>query len=292
MCTGNSNCGCGCSITLPTGQPGINGQDGEPGENGNYGGYSGQWVFNTSNSSGGLIGNELRMNSSNSTAVTEIYIYNTGYSGINYANFLASFDNGGGFGNIRIFQNYVTNTFVLYQITAVDTTLNGSTGVKLTVTYVNGGLGAAVWANGDLVVVSFNGNGPIGPTTPQIIVADGLDVITSAVLIDNSVMTQMADSEINAAGLGDYLVTADFTILSGSADTAILTYQFYSGATPVGNPRNVDFLAVDDSTNKSISLTDKLTLNSAFDTISIYMQSTGPGQLYLNTVSVNYIKIS
>lgn len=119
MCNCSSNCKCLNSTVVPRGKqgdPGIDGRDGI------YGGFAGKWTYNGSVSPTvpTMLGTyQLRFNDSDSADVTEIYVSKTGNYAIDFSDFLASFDNSGSYGRIRIFKEYDSTHFWMGEITSV-----------------------------------------------------------------------------------------------------------------------------------------------------------------------------
>lgn len=133
-------------ITIPAGDDGIDGL---------YGGFSSEWLFET-NTGSGPGSTFIRLNNTTYSSVTNIYINETNANSTNLGAFLNSFNNGGGFGHIRLFREDNSNVFFLGTITAV--TDNGSD-YTIAVTYIahNG-----TFAASDNVIVTFNGKGTNG----------------------------------------------------------------------------------------------------------------------------------
>lgn len=152
MCGCGEGCNPGNSSVLPigpTGATGATGDDGADGADGIFGGFSGEWVFNTSTSTGPA-STQLRFNSSTYSSVFRIYVSDTGTGSIDFDAFLDSLSNSNEFGLIRIFKKNDSTKFWMGKVTAV--TDNG-TDHSIDVTYVasNG-----AFATSDPVVLTFS----------------------------------------------------------------------------------------------------------------------------------------
>lgn len=141
-------CGCNTSTMLPIGPQGLPGTNGTNGINGLYGGWSSNWLYDNNTSNTPAI-RTFRMNNINPTLVTSIYINSTNANSINIAQFVASFNNSGNFGWIRVFDEHTPTIFSYYYITA--TSISGSV-TTLTVTYVSG---SGTFINTNSTVISF-----------------------------------------------------------------------------------------------------------------------------------------
>ncbi len=134
---------------------GSKGNDGTDGEDALFGGFSSKWSFDDSNSSNPNV-RTLRLNNSDPTLATEIYVNETNFGSIDLADFLHSFSNSGAFGFIRLFKEYDSSVFHYYRVT----NNASSTGVAtLTVTYIDGN---GVFANKDDLVLTFTPKGTTG----------------------------------------------------------------------------------------------------------------------------------
>lgn len=134
------------STTIPSGN------DGDQGAQGIFGGYCGEWNFSTSTSTGPSAG-QLRFNSGTYGSVASIYVNETNADAINYAAFLASFDNAGYFGLVRVFKKDDSSIFWMGEVVAV--TDNGTDqSIDVTYTLHNGS-----FANNDSVVICFTPTG-------------------------------------------------------------------------------------------------------------------------------------
>lgn len=136
------------STTIPVGSTG------EQGPQGLFGGFCGNWNFSTSTASGPSAG-QLRLNSATYSSVSSIFVNETNTDSINYAAFLAAFDNGGFFGLVKIFKENDNTKFWMGEVLAV--TDNG-TDYSIDVSYIfhNG-----TFSNNDSVVICFTPAGTI-----------------------------------------------------------------------------------------------------------------------------------
>jgi hypothetical protein len=135
------------STTLPLaeGLPGINGI------NGIFGGWSGAWIFRAS-TSGPSATREIRLNNTSLSLVTSMFINKTNRDNLNYANFLATFDNSGYFGKLRLFKEFNNNQFIFAEVLAV--TDNGTEyQVDISVVLSNGS-----FSQNDNIVLTFTPN--------------------------------------------------------------------------------------------------------------------------------------
>lgn len=157
MCDCTGSCSCS-SISLPigpkgdTGLTGPAGTAGTNGTNGIYGGFSGDWLFDTSTSTGPG-STLLRFNNSTYASVFRIYVSDTSVGTIDFDAFLDSLSNGNEFGLIRIFKKSDSTKFWMGKITAV--TDNG-TDHTLDVTYISSN---GTFVASDPVVLTFSPSG-------------------------------------------------------------------------------------------------------------------------------------
>lgn len=108
------------------------GIQGETGPQGLFGGFCGEWNFSTSTASGPPA-TYLRFNNAAYTAVNSILVADSNADNINYSAFLASFDNGGNFGLVKVFCKTNSTIFWMGEVLAV--TDNG-TDYSIDVSYI------------------------------------------------------------------------------------------------------------------------------------------------------------
>lgn len=108
------------------------GIQGETGPQGLFGGFCGEWNFSTSTASGPP-STYLRFNNATYTAVNSILVADNNADSIDYSAFLASFDNGGNFGYVRVFAKSNSSIFWMGEVLAV--TDNG-TDYSIDVSYI------------------------------------------------------------------------------------------------------------------------------------------------------------
>lgn len=150
---------CKCKCVGATSSKGDKGDKGNTGTNGIdgiqgiYGGFSGEFVFNTSTSTGPGA-TLLRFNNTTYSSVFRIYVSDTGVGSVNYDSFLDSFLNNSNYGYVRVYKKDDSTKFWMGIITGV--TDNG-TDHTLDVTYItsNGAFAAA-----DSLVLTFSPTGP------------------------------------------------------------------------------------------------------------------------------------
>jgi len=150
-CIGGCSCSSNSSV-LPIGPSGTSGAAGATGAQGIYGGFSGEWVYDTSTSSGPG-STLLRLNNATFASVTSIYVSDTGTGSVDYDAFLDSLSNNTEFGYIRIFKKSDSTKFWMGSITAV--TDNG-TDHTLVVTYITSN---STFAASDALVLTFSPSG-------------------------------------------------------------------------------------------------------------------------------------
>jgi len=150
MCTCNSACNCS-AIQFPQGPSGPIGARGE------YGGYSSNWLFDA-NTSNGTSFTFIRLNNAAFSSVTELYINDKNADGVDLSGFLASFNNSGNFGKVRVFKETDSSVFAMFDVTAVT---DNTTEYAISVSYIesNGSFSAS-----DSIVVSFADAGSQGAT--------------------------------------------------------------------------------------------------------------------------------
>jgi hypothetical protein len=164
-------------ITIPTGQDGADGNDGNDGI---YGGYSSDWLFET-NTGSGPGSTFLRFNHATLASVTTIYINETNASSTDLSGFLATFNNAGDFGVIRVFSK--TNSNIFWSGTITSFTDSGSY-VTLGVTHAssNGTFTASM-----PIVVTFSPRGTDGSNG-----TDGVD--GTSLLYSDSTQTTISNN--------------------------------------------------------------------------------------------------
>lgn len=133
------------------GTNGTNGTNGADGSDGDYGGFSRMWKFDTAT---GVSPSStyLRLNNATFGATTSVYI-NTTDAVANASGFLGAIQNSTNYGMIKIFKEYDSSNYVLYNVTGWSTV---GTYVTLTVSYL-GGNGS--FSMNDNVVLSFTPRG-------------------------------------------------------------------------------------------------------------------------------------
>jgi len=146
------NCGnCGDSIiSNPAGADGLNGE---------FGGYSSIFIYNGASTTAPPPTTSFRFNNTTPALITKIYVSNTNGENISATEFLTSLDNSGKFGFIRIFKEFESETFYLFELTAVTDT--GSYH-ELDVNYLGNNFYSTP-VTGDKLVLSFAPAGPQGP---------------------------------------------------------------------------------------------------------------------------------
>lgn len=138
------NCQQNSNIFTPNGIQGFNGQ---------YGGYSSAWLFDGSSISGNPANTFFQFNNTNISLVTTIYINKTNRDSNDLTGFLNSFINNGNYGNLRLFKEFDSTTFVDFNISAVS--LSGSI-FTLTVSYITN---ANSFSTNNGIVFSFSATG-------------------------------------------------------------------------------------------------------------------------------------
>lgn len=172
---------------------------------GDYGGYSSKWKFSNAITASAA-STEVRLDSATYNAVANIYINETNADSTNVANILASFDNGGNFGYIRLFKEFDSDTFWVGEVTSV--TDNGSY-YTIGVTYI---LHNGAFTSADNIVITFSPSGENG--TNGTAGADGAD----GVAVVHSDITDTGVSDAAEAVQKTYDYSADSTILSANGD--------------------------------------------------------------------------
>lgn len=128
------------------GAPGVAGTDGV------FGGYSGEWEYDNAIAVGTGSG-EFRFNNVTPASVTKLYINEVNGVAANMAAFLASFDNSGNFGLIRVSKKDNSATFWMGSVTAV-ADLGSEHDISVSYITSNG-----TFTDEDDVVISFVNNG-------------------------------------------------------------------------------------------------------------------------------------
>lgn len=248
---------CVCTCKGATSFKGNKGDKGDSGTNGTngiqgiYGGFSGEFVFNTSTSTGPG-STLLRFNNTTYSSVFRIYVSDTGVGSVNYDAFLDSFLNNSNYGYVRVYKKDDSTKFWMGIITAV--TDNG-TDHTLDVTYItsNGTFAAA-----DPLVLTFS---PTGPGLKWDTISFNNNVSAPYVAITGIVSNQVISTFIypgtnnvgaiskimaniwtaNAAnnpGINIYDVTNSLLIAGTSAGTSGLTAQIIDLGTIFNLPAN------------------------------------------------------
>lgn len=254
---------CGCSSTsLPIGPAGATGSAGVQGL---YGGFSYDWLFNTSTATGPAAG-DLRFNNATFSAVTSIYVSDTGAGAIDCDLLLDSLSNNTKFGYIRIFKKSDSTKFWMGQITAV--TDNG-TDHTLAVTYI---LSNGAFAEDDAIVLTFSPSGAgtsftlSNNTTDVSTSGAGTDALMSYIIPANTLKTNEDVIEVDASFVGSD------TLQNKNISFALNGINFISKmpANPVANtfdlPKGAKYAKA------KISITRKSTLAVYID-ISVFTSS-------------------
>lgn len=186
------------------------GNDGEPGEMGIFGGYCGEWKFSTSTASGPP-SQYLRLNNSTYTAVNSIIVNETNIDSINYGAFLASFDNGGYFGYVRIFKKTDNTVFWMGEVLAV--TDNG-TDQSIDVSYI---LHNGTFAANDSVVICFSPSGAPPATNQQRLNTIFRQADTPYITITSSTLTEAGHMVYHTTEFGDVIRCR--VVLKGSVNS-------------------------------------------------------------------------
>ena len=287
-------CNCSCKGAVSTegkkGNPGANGTNGTNGTNGVdglYGGWSSMWKYEKSTGDHPGV-KTIRLENGTPQLVNYIYVNINNAYGLDIPDFLASFDNTGNFGWIRLFVEHDSSKFSYYKMTSIDTTLYGSTVVKIGVTWVDGTSAlSSPFSDDDNVVMTF--------TPAFAVVADGKSTVAVTILLDG-IDTLISGSSTAALAAGTYLFwgTANIGIAGGALEGAEVSCQFNVNASPVGSASVVEFLsgAAAQSVKMSASLLEKITV-TAGQVVSIHATAAlaGGGAAIAISQSVQYIKI-
>ena len=225
------SCNCSTNLTLPTGPAGPTGTTGATGATGPagstgatgpqglFGGFSGEWLFDTSTSSGPA-STFLRFNNGTYGSVTAIYINDTNADSLNYQEFLNTFDDSRNYGLIRVFKESDSTKFWIGKITGVT---DVGTSHQIDVTYIahNSSFSAS-----DNVIVTFTttANDGIGydltTSATSLTIGTGsqsLTVTTYKAYIANASRVRIANSTTNYM---DGVVTA-YTQSTGAMTVTI-----------------------------------------------------------------------
>lgn len=203
-CSNNNSCGCDSSVDLPYLQ-GANGQ------NGIFGGFSSKWTFKTQTSVSPLT-STIRFNNATLASATAIYINKTDAYSNDLTGFLASFENGGAYGLIRVFKEYEPENVYYGEITSV---VENSTYFAFIVTYIDD---AGSFAADDNLVVSFAQSGLDG---------DDGNATALAYVLESNITDPYIDQYDNSDGAIDLpasLLTVPLNTLSANGDCAQFEY--------------------------------------------------------------------
>lgn len=146
------NCGnCGDSIiSNPAGADGLNGE---------FGGYSSIFFYNGAGTTAPPPTSSFRFDNITPSSITKIYVSNTNAENAPATEFLTSLTNSNKFGFIRIFKEFESETFYLFELTNV---IDTGTYHELTVVYLGHNF-LTTPATGNKLVLSFAPAGPQGP---------------------------------------------------------------------------------------------------------------------------------
>lgn len=135
--------------------------NGVNGTNGTYGGYSDGWDYDSSSTGAGAPVQHFRLNNSDNSLVTTIYVNTTNSSGVIVDGFVDSFVNTltatNYYGYLRLFSELDSTKFAFYKITNI--TSPSGTERALTVTYVDGN---GSFTAGTTIVFTFTPKGEKG----------------------------------------------------------------------------------------------------------------------------------
>lgn len=208
-----SCCEQGAGITIPNGAAGVDGDDGL------YGGFSSEFIFET-NTGSGPGSTFIRLNSATYTAVTNIYISETNADNINVAAFVATMNNSGNFGLIKLFKEYDSTKFWMGRITSF--TDNG-TNVTLGVTYI---LHNSSFAANDRIIATFTPAGAAGAAG-----TNGTNGADAASVLHNDCNPSTSSANVWTT-IKSYMLPMNTMDTNG--DVLRLRANFlYSGATPL-----------------------------------------------------------
>ncbi len=212
-----SDCNCKCIGAFSSkGAKGDKGDTGADGVQSLFGGFSGEWIFDTSTSTGPT-STLLRFDSATYSAVTQIYISDTGVGSVDYDAFLDSFNNSGAYGLIKIFKKSDSTKFWMGKITTV---VDNGIDHTLQVTYITSN---STFSALDELVLTFSANG-----------LNNTAFVETSIAIPLTITTPTQVTSI-APGAGTYLAMAEglLTML----DTSVVHYRIYVDGSPVGVDR-------------------------------------------------------
>lgn len=210
----------GCAATFIEGTDGI------------YGGFSSNFLFSTTTSVSPS-STQLRFNSGTYGSVTRIWVSETNGSNVDVTDWLASFDNNGNFGTVRIFKEYDSTKFWYGLVTGV--TDSGSY-YTLDVTYIDHN---SSFANNDSIVMSFTMNGEAASITVE--ETDGTPTGTPTIV-------KFGSNTLTYSGTGNNTVTydpeGDWTNIpyrDGTTDNSLGSPYYTSTSTTEGTLVTDDF---------------------------------------------------
>lgn len=278
---------CNCNKCVgATSSKGSKGDSGINGKNAVFGGYSDKWKLNTSNGSNPA---SLYMKTDNDTAniVEVIYLNKTDANSVVVSDLLASFSNSGAYGKIRIFKEYDSSIFAVYEV--IGLTLAGNV-TALNVVWIDGSIGDFTTSNTN--GTSLNNEAMVASFTPNaVIIGDGQSTTDLNIIPNDTVMAKIDATETGTLNPGTYLFSADFTAWNIGASNNELEYQFYKSTVAEGTKRTVSFLLANETEKRSFSINEKIILTDTFK-VSIWMKQTGDVTgLRILSQSVQYIKI-
>lgn len=249
-------------------------------QDGIYGGYSGEWIYDTSNSPTvpSLSGTLLRFNNNTASSVTEIYVNETGIGSVSYANFLASLDNDGSFGWIRIFKKFDSTKFWMGKITAVT---DSGAYFTLTVEFTNSSnatIPTNIFADDDNIVLTFSPGSQL--------VANGQSSSGLGIALTITTPTAMTATSTAALAAGTYLFFGEFVLTTTA--TGIVQYRYYIDGVPAGTLRTHQSSV---TTGITLVINEKLVV-TAGQVVTVYMNYTTAGPPVLISQSIQYIKIA
>lgn len=277
---------CDCTCKGAVSSKGPKGNPGVDGKNAVFGGYSDKWKLNTSN---GTNPAALYMKTDNNTAnlVDYIYLNKTDANSVIVSDFLASFNNSGTYGKVRIFKEYDSSIFAIYEV--IGLALAGNV-TALHVVWIDGSIGDFTTSNTN--GTSLNDVEMVVSFTPNaVITGDGESTTNLNLIPDDTTMAKINATETGTLVAGTYLFSADFTAWNLGAADVTLEYQFYRSTSAVGTKRTISFLTANQGEKRSFSINEKIVLTGSFK-VSLWMKQTGDvSGIRILSQSVQYIKL-
>lgn len=139
-------------INGASGTNGTNGTNGTDGIDGLYGGFSRMWKFDTS-SAPGPASTYLRYSGSTPSLISAIYVNETDADSLLVTGFLGAINNSSNFGYVKIFKEYDSTIFHMYEVTNI---VDNGTYRTIVVSYIDGN---GAFSMDDNVVLSFTPRG-------------------------------------------------------------------------------------------------------------------------------------